>query len=368
MTDDAPTPTAQHARVVVIGAGQAGLSVGYHLGRLGLAPGSDVVLLDRSPGTGCAWQFRWESLRLGAAHRVSDLPGMHEMGLRFDDADRSRPARDVVGEYYRRFEEHHALRVRRPVEVTAVERVEGGLCVSTRTPDGRVGRIVAEVVVNASGTWGTPFVPWYPGREVYRGRQLDTTGYRSAAEFAGQDVVVVGGGTSAIGFLLELDGVAARTRWFTRRPVTWSGTSALGVESAVAAVREQDRAARAGETLPSIVSGTGVPVSRRIRAGLDHGVLRDEPMFARLDEDGVVTGDGEHVHADAVIWATGFRADLRHLAPLHLRTGAGGVAVEDGRSAAEPRLFLAGYGPQASTIGANRAGRLIARQVVAALA
>ncbi|AOX65239.1 pyridine nucleotide-disulfide oxidoreductase [Curtobacterium sp. BH-2-1-1] len=374
MTDDAQAPADQHARVVVIGAGQAGLSVGYHLRRLGLTPGSDLVLLDRAPSTGGAWQFRWEALRLGAAHRVHDLPGMNAMGLRFDDADRSRPARDVVGEYYRRFEQHYDLRVRRPVSVSSVSRIgdspgaSGGLCVTVRTADGRASRIGAEVVVNASGTWGTPFVPWYPGRDAFGGRQLDTTEYRSAAEFAGQDVVVVGGGTSAIGFLLELDGVAARTRWFTRRPAVWSESAALDLESAVAAVDEQDRAARAGETLPSIVSGTGVPVSRRIRAGLERGVLQDSPMFTRLDETGVVTADGEHVHADAVIWATGFRADLRHLAPLHLRTAAGGIVVEDGRSVDQPRLFLAGYGPQASTIGANRAGRRIARQVMDVLA
>lgn len=373
MTEPLENPVDQHARVVVIGAGQAGLSVGYHLRRLGLVPGTDLVLLDRAPSTGGAWQFRWEALRLGAAHRVHDLPGMRAMGLQFDDADRSRPARDVVGEYYRRFEQHYDLRVRRPVSVSSVSRLDGdtaagALCVTTRSADGTETRIRADVVVNASGTWGTPFVPWYPGRGVFRGRQLDTTDYRSAAEFARQDVVVVGGGTSAIGFLLELDGVARSTHWFTRRPMVWADTASLDLESAVAAVDEQDRAARAGEVLPSIVSGTGVPVSRRIRAGIDRGVLRDQPMFTRMDETGVVRADGTHVHADAVLWATGFRADLRHLAPLHLRTAAGGVVVADGRSADEPRLFLAGYGPQASTIGANRAGRLIARQVMDVLA
>lgn len=370
MTEPRDSPVDQRARVVVIGAGQAGLSVGYHLRRLGLVPGDDLVITDRAPSTGGAWQFRWEALRLGAAHRVHDLPGMRAMGLQFDDADRSRPARDVVAEYYRRFEQHYDLRVRRPVAVTSVERTgaDDGLCVTTRSADGSVTRIAADVVANASGTWGTPFVPWYPGRDVFRGRQLDTTEYRSAGDFARQDVLVVGGGTSAIGFLLELDGVARSTRWFTRRPVVWAESAALDLESAVAAVDEQDRAARAGEVLPSIVSGTGVPVSRRIRAGIDRGVLRDERVFTRMDETGVVTADGEHVHADAVIWATGFRADLRHLAPLRLRTAAGGVVVEQGRSVDEPRLFLAGYGPQASTIGANRAGRVIARQVVDALA
>ena len=244
-----------------------------------------------------------------------------------------------------------------------------------QTADGHPSRIAADVVVNASGTWGTPFVPWYPGRDVFRGRQLDTTEYRSASEFARQDVVVVGGGTSAIGFLLELDGVARSTRWFTRRPMVWAGTSSLDVESAVAAVDEKDRAARAGEVLPSIVSGTGVPVSRRIRAGIDRGVLRDEPMFTRMDETGVVRADGTHVHADAVIWATGFRADLRHLAPLHLRTPLGGIQLDVGgavqsavTAVRDPRVQLVGYGPSASTIGANRAGRAAAIAVARHLA
>ena len=71
--------------------------------------------------------------------------------------------------------------------------------------------------------------------------------------------------------------------------------------------------------------------------------------------------------ADAIIWSTGFRPELRHLAPLKLREKEGGVAVGSGVSFKDPRVFFAGYGPQASTIGANRAGRMIARQVIATL-
>jgi hypothetical protein len=77
--------------------------------------------------------------------------------------------------------------------------------------------------------------------------------------------------------------------------------------------------------------------------------------------------DGTFRPADAIVWATGFRPELRHLAPLKLREKAGGVVVAAGSAWKDPRVFFAGYGPQASTIGANRAGRLIARQVVAAL-
>jgi len=69
-----------------------------------------------------------------------------------------------------------------------------------------------------------------------------------------------------------------------------------------------------------------------------------------------------------ILWATGFRADIAHLAPLGLRTPAGGVRVGNGRALDEPRLFLIGYGPSQSTVGANRAGRDAVRAIVTDLA
>ncbi|KQO45438.1 MULTISPECIES: NAD(P)-binding domain-containing protein [unclassified Frigoribacterium] len=373
-----PGGEGERTRVLVIGAGQAGLSVSWYLRRLGLEVGRDLVVLDRGPGTGGAWQHRWESLRLGAAHRVHDLPGMAGLGLGFADADRSAPARDVVADQYARYEDALGLDVRRPVEVTAVTGLEDGFSVrwAGRASSGLgseaasvpiSGSVRAEVVVNATGTWGAPFVPWYPGRDTFLGRQLHTSDYRAASELEGLDVVVVGGGTSAIGFVLELDGIAASTTWVTRRPVDWLDQGELDVESAVAAVAAQDRAARAGQALPSIVSGTGVPRTRRFVSGIERGVLVERPMFASVEPNGVRWADGTFAHADAIVWATGFRPELRHLAPLGLRSADGGVSVEGGASTRDPRLFFAGYGPQASTIGANRAGRAIARQVVARL-
>ena len=102
-------------RVAVIGAGQAGLSAGYHLRRAGLAAGAGFVMLDRSPGPGGAWQFRWPSLTLSTVNGVHDLPGMP---LEVQDA--SRPASEVVSEYFARYERTFDLNVRRPVHVSAV--------------------------------------------------------------------------------------------------------------------------------------------------------------------------------------------------------------------------------------------------------
>ena len=352
--------------IVVIGAGQAGLSVSYYLQRLGLEAGNDFVVLDRGPGTGGAWQSRWEALRIGSAHRINDLPGMEAIGLSFETADRTAPAKDVVSEYYAAYEKHYEFQIVRPANVVRVANAGPNLQVDFVGADG--GRSVStDILINATGTWGSPFIPWYPGLKSFEGRHVHTTEYTDAAEFAGQSVVVVGGGTSAIGFLLELEEVAETLTWVSRRPIEFLDDGELNLEARLEAVQAQDEAARAGRALPSIVSGTGVPRTRRIQAGIERGLLHARPMFESIEPDGVRWANGAFQKADTIIWSTGFRPELRHLAPLKLREKEGGVVVAQGSAWKDPRIFFAGYGPQASTIGANRAGRFIARQAIAAL-
>ena len=352
--------------VVVIGGGQAGLSVSYYLQRLGLEAGNEFVVLDRGPLTGGAWQSRWEALRIGSAHRINDLPGMDAIGLSFETADRTLPAKEVVRDYYEKYEAHYGFNVIRPANVTKVENSGANLVVTFNGLDG-VREVSTDILINATGTWGSPFIPWYPGLKSFEGRHVHTTEYVDATEFGGKNVVVVGGGTSAIGFLLELENVAAKLTWVSRRPIEFLEDGELNLEARASAVQKQDEAAKAGRVLPSIVSGTGVPRTRRIQAGIERGLLQARPMFASIEPDGVRWTNGAFQKADAIIWSTGFRPELRHLAPLKLREKEGGVVIAQGAAWKDPRIFFAGYGPQASTIGANRAGRFIARQAIASL-
>ena len=91
------------------------------------------------------------------------------------------------------------------------------------------------------------------------------------------------------------------------------------------------------------------------------------PMFARIEPDGIRWGNGDFDKADVILWATGFRASLDHLAPLHVRAAGGGIVMlsDDVSVAAAPGLTLVGYGPSASTLGATRAGRRAARAALA---
>ncbi|MER6471255.1 NAD(P)-binding domain-containing protein [Streptomyces collinus] len=351
----------REVEVVVIGAGQAGLSSAYHLRRTGFAPDRDFVVLDHSPGPGGAWQFRWPSLTYGKVHGMHALPGME-----LTDADPHRPSAEVIGAYFDRYERAFDLRVRRPVDVQSVRAGDDGrLLVSTSE-----GGWSTRALINATGTWDRPFWPRYPGQHTFGGRQLHTAQYAGPEEFAGRRVVVVGGGASGTQHLLEIAPYAAATTWVTRRPPVFR-EGPFDQEIGRAAVALVEERVRLGLPPRSVVSVTGLPLNDAIRQGLADGVLDRQPMFDRITPDGVEWGDGpdtRRVGADVILWATGFRAALDHLRPLRLREPGGGIRVEGTRAVADPRVHLVGYGPSASTIGANRAGRAAVRDIMRLLA
>ena len=338
---------------VVIGAGQAGLSASYHLRRRGLAH----VVLDAEHAPGGAWQHRWDTLTMTDVHGVADLPGL-------DRTPEEGRANQVVPTYFTHYERTFDLPVLRPVQVERVEDADGLLV--TTAGDGRTW--TSRALVNATGTWSHPFVPRYPGQEVFAGRQLHTADYTGPAAFAGERVIVVGGGASAVQLIGEIAPVAEHTTWVTRSAPVWRTgpfTPEIGRE-VVARVEER---VRAGLPPRSVVSVTGLALREQEGEAERMGVYdRRLPMFDHLTDDGAVWPDGTRVGADAIVWATGFRHAVSHLAPLHLRSPHGGITLDGTTAVADPRVQLVGYGPSASTIGANRAGRSAALGVSAVVA
>ncbi len=343
-------------QVAVIGAGQAGLATGYHLQRAGLEPGTDFVLVDAADRPGGAWPSMWSGLRLFSPASFSSLPGW--MMPAFDGY----PTREHVVDYLGDYEQRYSLEPLRPHRVEAVSRIDedprGQLSVVARGL-----RVSARLVVSATGTWDQPFWPWYPGAGAFRGRQLHTRGYDRPEELAGQRVVVVGGGNSAAQILAEVSRVAD-TLWVTSREPRFLPDEVDG-RALFAAATERVRAQREGRA-HSGVGGLGdIVMVASVREARDRGVLSARPVFERLTATGVVWADGTEEPADAVIWCTGFRPALRHLAPLGLRDGSGRVrtsGLAGTRSVAEPRLYLVGYGDwtgpaSATLLGVGRTAR-----------
>ncbi|GAA2092824.1 NAD(P)-binding domain-containing protein [Aeromicrobium tamlense] len=342
---------------IVIGAGQAGLSTSFHLSRLGVRH----LVLDANPRAGGAWQHRWDALTMADVHGVADLP---------DDpvppASGSERANDFVPGYFSDYETHHDLPVVRPVVVRSVRDEDGVLRVEAE--DGRTWH--TRTLVNATGTWRRPFVPRYPGQESFRGRQLHTAGFGDPEDFRGKRVLVVGGGASAVQFLGLLRPLTD-TLWVTRREPVWR-TDEFDQEAGRTAVAMVEERVRRGLPPRSVVSVTGLMLRPQEQEAARLGAYERLPMFERIEPDGVRWADGTFEPVDVILWATGFRPDVDHLRPLRLRSPLGGIQLGDTTatsttSVADPRVQLVGYGPSASTIGANRAGRVAARAVQRAL-
>jgi cation diffusion facilitator CzcD-associated flavoprotein CzcO len=346
----------------VIGAGQAGLSSAYHLKERGFVPGKDFVVIDRSPGPGGAWQYRWPSLTLATVNGIHDLPGM-KFADAFDTSADTVQASSAVPVYFAAYERAYGLHVHRPLKVDRVTQTGERFFVEADEIT-----LTARGLINATGTWDAPYIPEYPGWARFKGRQLHTHDYRIASEFAGQHVIIVGAGISAVQLLDEISQITSTT-WVTRRePDFREGPFTL--EDGRAAVAMVDARVRQGLAPLSVVSVTGQHWTPALRAAQARGALQRRPMFTEITEDGVIWADGSFQRADVILWCTGFRGVLDHLAPLQLREPDGGI-VMTGRLATQvaknPRVHLVGYGPSASTIGANRAGAAAASELLNAI-
>ena len=337
---------------VVIGGGQAGLSSSYHLKKRGIAH----VLLDANPRPGGAWQHRWDALTMHDVHRVSDLPDDP-----IPDAADSERANTFVPAYFTDYERTHDLPVVRPVQVRSVRDDDGLLRIETDH-----GTWLSRTLINATGTWTRPFIPYYPGAETFGGEQLHTVDYPGPEHFRGKRVLVVGGGASAVQFLGALRPLTD-TVWVTRREPVWR-TDEFTAEIGREVVAKVEERVRQGLPPRSVVSVTGLMLREQEREAERLGAYERRPMFSRIEPDGVRWADGTFEHVDVILWATGFRPAIEHLGPLHLRSPRGGIQLDGTTAVADPRIQMVGYGPSASTIGANRAGRSAARGVATWLA
>ncbi|REA60083.1 pyridine nucleotide-disulfide oxidoreductase [Dyadobacter luteus] len=349
-------------KIAVIGAGQAGLSAAYHLRKMGLSTGADFIVLDEAPSAGGAWQYRWPSLTLSTVNRIHDLPGMS-----FEDTltteSQTVQASIAVPHYFDLYEKRFDIKVYRPLKVDHVYLHNDRFHLdSSQTLFSALG------IINATGTWENPFIPTYLGADLFQGEQLHTKDFKTADYFRGKHVIVVGAGISAIQLLDQISKVTTTT-WVTRKiPVFREGPfDDVAGHNAVAMVEER---VRNGLPPLSVVSVTGLPLSPEVIAMKERGVLERLPMFSEITKDGIKWEDGKEEKADIILWNTGFRGALHHLDSVLPREESGGIVMA-GRLATmvakEPRIHLSGYGPSASTIGANRAGSVAVKELMKTL-
>ena len=328
--------------VIVIGGGQSALSVGYYLRKTDL----DYLILDQQEQAGGSWPHYWESLRLFSPAQWSSLPGVLMPG----GADYY-PGRDDTIRYLQHYEARYHLPFERPVTVQQVRQKDDQFVLSTDR-----GEYRSRAVISATGSFGHPYIPTIPGQDDFRGTLLHSADYRTSEPFQGKKVVIVGEGNSGAQILAEVSQVA-RTTWVTMDkpqflPDDVSGRTLFDYASAAYQARQEGKS----YTPPSLGNIVMVPP---VKEAQRRGVYSSVRPFERFTVTGVRWPDGKEQAVDAVIFCTGFRPALDHLAPLGVVEQDGKAMTQDTRAVAAEGLWLVGYGSwtgfaSATLIGVGR--------------
>ncbi|MGA8218583.1 MAG: NAD(P)/FAD-dependent oxidoreductase [Solirubrobacterales bacterium] len=369
--------------VIVVGAGPAGIASAVALTDAGLAP----VVLDQADRVASSWRTRYDALRLNTWRRFSHLPGRP-----FPKGTPTFPTRDQMIEHLERHAGEDGIELRLGVRVDRIDRDAGGWLVRTSA-----GQLRAPQVIVALGHEQNPFIPDWPGRDDFEGSLLHASEYRNARPFEGQNVLVVGSGSSGMEIAHELAERGAARVWLAVRtppnillrqgpgPVpgdligTWLWHLPTRLADRIARfARRMDTGDLTQYGLPVPEKGVFSDVRSRgkVPAIVDADVIdaikdgRIEVVAAvqALDSAGVGLVDGRRLEPQAVICATGYS---RALEPL---VGHLGVLGERGlpsvigpRPATEGMRFI-GYLPRPGGLGhmgkeARRSARAIAREL-----
>ena len=353
----------QYIETLIVGAGQAGLSTGYHLKRRG----RPFLIVDANGRVGDNWRHQWDTLRLYTQAKYDRLPGLPFPAPRWHC-----PQKDEVGDYLERYALHFDLPVRTSTRVTRLEmRPDGGYLATVDEE-----RISCDNVVVASGTFGrTPNVPGFAAKLDASTHQLHSSQYRRPAQLQPGPVLVVGASHSGLDIAYEL----AETR----------PTILCGPSRGTIPFRPESR--RAHLLMPLVVFAFQHVLTRRTpmgRKGMHDVRLHGGPAFrikqADLDRRGVVrnqarmTGvsngrsqleDGTVLDVANVVWCTGFKQVFDWIR-LPILDEHGWPVEYRGVVESAPGLYFCGLSFQyafSSMVfpGVSRDADYVARQIVA---
>lgn len=337
---------------IIIGGGQAGLSTAYYLRRTDV----EFIILDDQIAAGGSWLHTWESLRLFSPVNYSSIPGW-QMPKGKDEY----PPQSQFVDYLTRYEERYDFNIVRPIIVSDV--IEEGELLRVKTDK---GDYLSRTVVSATGTAGNPFIPSITNRNVYEGIQIHSRYYKSPKLFVGKKVLVVGGGNSGAQILSEISKIAD-TKWCTQSEPNFMADDIDGrylFDSSSKHFFDKQNNKLVPESKESL---NNIVMVGSIKEARERNVLHAVRTFERFYENGVVWSDETREEFGAVIWCTGFKANLKHLSNL-IEIESDQVKTIGTRSIKEPKLWLVGYGgwtgyASATIYGVQKTARITAKEI-----
>jgi putative flavoprotein involved in K+ transport len=320
---------------VIIGAGQAGLSVGYHLARRGVP----FVILEANPRVGDGWRNRWDSLRLFTPARFDGLDG-----LPFPARPFHFPTKDEMGDYLESYARRFRLPIRTGLRVDGVFRSGDGFLVSAGETQFR-----ARHVVVAMANYQRPRVPGFAAELDAGIVQLHSRDYRNPGQLRAGGVLIVGAGNSGAEIAIELARAGHRI-WLSGNPTgevpfrIGGRLARLGLVRVVFRVvfhRVLTLATPVGrKARPRIVS-RGAPLIRTRRADLAAAGVTRVPRTAGVRHGLPLLDDDQVLDVANVIWCTGYEPGFGWI-DLPVFDGHGEPVQTRGITAAEPRLGFVG--------------------------
>jgi putative flavoprotein involved in K+ transport len=325
----------ERVHTVVIGGGQAGLSVGYFLKRQGIP----FVILESNPRVGDSWRNRWDSLRLFTPARFNGLAGMP-----FPASPHAFPTKDEMADYLEAYAAHFELPVRTGVRVDRVWKEDGHFMV-------RAGDSVleAEHVVVAMSSYQEPRIPSFAGDLSPNIVQLTSRDYLNVGQLREGGVLVVGAGNSGAEIAFET-ARAGHPTWLSGRdvghvPFRIDGAFARHVVAPVLFRVVFHRLLTVDTPLgrrarPTIVTQGG-PLIRQRPTDLAAAGVQRAPRTTDTQDGLPVLADGRTLDVTNVIWCTGFQPGLSWIElPIFDETGE--PRHERGLMPGEPGLSFVG--------------------------
>ncbi|MGI8384000.1 flavin-containing monooxygenase [Robertmurraya sp. P23] len=328
--------------VIVIGGGQAGLASGFYLRKKGY----QFIILESSNLAAGSWPNYYDSLQLFSPAYFSSLPGM-----KFPGELKKYPTRSEVIQYLTDYTQHFNLPVHIHKQVLSVEKNNNVFTVVTGTGE----TYYSKTIINATGSFRSPYIPLIKGRELFNGRMIHSSQYQNPEPFINERIIVVGSGNSAVQIAIELSKVS-QTKLAVRQPVTLQKQKVLGQDIHFwLKISGFDRYPfwRFGKTVPK---SNSVLDLGEYKEQLEKGKPDQNNMFTSFYSDGIVWPDGRKEKVDTVIFATGYKNKLSHLEATGAIDSLGEPIHAGGVSTVVPGLYYVGLEGQRSFASATLRG------------
>lgn len=282
--------------IIVVGAGHAGLSMGYWLRQ----QQRSFLLLEAGPRIGNSWRKRYDSLVLFTPRRYSALPG-----LVFPGDPEGRPTKDEMADYLQTYADHFALPIQMDTRVVGIQKHGETFMLQTTQ-----GTYQAVTVIVATGPFHHPRTPAFASALSLEVQQLHSASYHNPSEIPAGPVLVVGAGDSGAHLAAELAHshpvslAAAHPLYFV--PLTLLGKSLFWYLDHLRLL-EVDGATRLGAWLKSQPEPVlGLELKRALR----ERQVQIKPRAASAQGNVVQFADDSQAQVRTVIWATGYRQDF----------------------------------------------------------